>query len=101
MESWLRGIGCVPLNYLMEDAATAEISRSQVWQWIRHEARLSNGTPVTREGVSRMMRQELEAIRKMGVPLPALDQAAKLFEEMMVSKECPEFLTLVAYEGID
>ena len=101
LESWLRGIGCVPLNTLMEDAATAEISRSQVWQWIRHQARLSDGTPVTRELVSRMMREEVEGIRKGGASLPALDQAAKLFEQLMVSQECPEFLTLVAYEVID
>ena len=100
-ESWLRGIGCVPLNYLMEDAATAEISRSQVWQWIRHQAKMSDGTPITRDLVKQMTRQEVEGIQKMGTPLPALGQAAKLFEEMMVSKECPDFLTLVAYEVID
>src|SRR5262249_39328013 len=47
LESWLRGVGCVPIYNLMEDAATAEISRSQVWQWVRHGAHLSNGPAVT------------------------------------------------------
>ncbi len=51
LESWLRGSGCVPIYNLMEDAATAEICRAQVWQWVRHGARLSDGRPVTQEMV--------------------------------------------------
>ena len=104
LEAWLRGVGCVPLNYLMEDAATAEISRAQVWQWVRHQAKMSNGTPITRELVSKVLKEELGKIRKMGdaesVRADTLQQAARLFEDMMTRADCPEFLTLVAYEVI-
>ena len=59
LESWLRGNGCVPIYNLMEDAATAEISRAQVWQWLRHGARLSDGRSVTRELVTQTIAEEL------------------------------------------
>lgn len=104
MESWLRGIGCVPLNNLMEDAATAEISRSQVWQWLRHGAAMSNGTTITRDLVARIFQEELKVIRTLldaGTSEKSIQKAAQLFEQMMMSQECPEFLTLVAYEAID
>ncbi len=103
LESWLRGVGCVPLNNLMEDAATAEISRSQVWQWVRHQVRLSDGAPVTKERVKQVLEEELGIIRKAMDPKapPTLERAAQLFEEMMTRPDCPEFLTLVAYEFID
>ena len=107
LEVWLKGTGCVPLNNLMEDAATAEISRSQVWQWIRHGARLSNGVAVTREMVSRILGEELQGIRNASGAgggasgADTLEKAAQLFEELMVSPQIPEFLTLRAYEWID
>src|SRR6185369_12730683 len=63
LEAWLRGTGCVPLDGLMEDAATAEISRSQVWQWIRHGARLSDGRTIDRALVRRALGDEMERIR--------------------------------------
>ncbi|HEU4928654.1 MAG TPA: malate synthase A, partial [Candidatus Krumholzibacteria bacterium] len=64
LESWLRGAGCVPLYNLMEDAATAEISRAQVWQWIRHGARLSDGRTVTRELVQTTLKEEMDSIQR-------------------------------------
>jgi malate synthase len=90
LDSWLQGTGCVPLYNLMEDAATAEISRSQVWQWIRHQARLQDGRPITPELVRQMITQ-----------VNGGELASKLFEEMMLNPEYTEFLTLVAYDHID
>ncbi len=105
LEAWLRGVGCVPLNHLMEDAATAEISRTQVWQWIRHRAALTSGQTVTVELVKAITREESGNIRAaLGAEAFAASrfaQAAALFEEMMTATECPEFLTLVAYELLD
>jgi malate synthase len=105
LESWLRGVGCVPIYNLMEDAATAEISRSQVWQWIRHGAKLNDGRPVTADLVRKTISEELSKISShIGAQSYAkskFDLAGKLFEEMMTKPEFTEFLTLVAYEHID
>ena len=64
MEAWLRGFGCVPIHNLMEDAATAEISRSQIWQWVRHSARTKEGRAVTPDYVSQVLDEEVDLIRK-------------------------------------
>src|SRR5690606_15629641 len=64
LEAWLRGIGCVPLYDLMEDAATAEISRSQIWQWVRHNVATDDGEPVTQARVERVLDEELAALRE-------------------------------------
>jgi malate synthase len=99
LEAWLGGSGCVPLYNLMEDAATAEISRSQLWQWVRHEARLADGRPVTRSLVTSLIAEE--AGRLPADRLPRLALATKLFEEMTLAEEFPEFLTLAAYQHLD
>ncbi len=91
LESWLRGVGCVPIYNLMEDAATAEISRSQVWQWVRHGARLADGRVVTEELVRQVM----------AAAFPTASLAAELFGKLMTGVEFPEFLTLVAYEHLE
>jgi len=91
LESWLRGVGCVPIYNLMEDAATAEISRSQVWQWVRHGARLSDGRVVTEQLVRQIMAELF----------PTKSLATELFERLMTGAEFAEFLTLVAYEHLD
>ena len=96
MESWLRGSGCVPIYNLMEDAATAEICRAQVWQWVRHGARLSDGRPVTREMVQRVIAEKKEKLKD-----GRISEAAEIFEQMMTSPHFAEFLTLVAYDYID
>ena len=105
LEAWLGGNGCVPIYNLMEDAATAEISRTQVWQWLHHGAKLADGRAVTRELVRQTiaeelahMRERLGAARYDGGHFPL---AAKLFEEMMLREEFSEFLTLVAYDHLD
>jgi len=63
LEAWIRGVGCVPIHNLMEDAATAEISRTQVWQWIHHGAKLEDGRTVTPELFKKVLQEELETIR--------------------------------------
>jgi malate synthase len=98
LESWLRGNGCVPIYNLMEDAATAEISRAQVWQWTRHGARLDDGRAVTPELVKSLIAAEL-AKRPAGTG--KFELAAKIFERMMLAGEFNEFLTLPAYDYID
>ena len=65
LEAWLRGVGCVPIYNLMEDAATAEISRAQLWQWIRHGATLADGRRMTRELYASLVPEELEKIRAL------------------------------------
>jgi malate synthase len=96
LESWLRGSGCVPIYNLMEDAATAEICRAQVWQWVRHGAKLSDGRPVTRDMV-----RDVIAEQKGKLKGGRISDAAEIFERMMTSPDFAEFLTLVAYDYID
>ena len=102
LESWLRGSGAVGINNLMEDAATAEISRSQVWQWLHNDVELSNGHRVTRELVESIIESEMAAIRER-VGEEAFgngrwDDARATFTEMALADEYPDFLTLPAYE---
>jgi malate synthase len=104
-ESWLRGNGCVPLYYLMEDAATAEISRSQVWQWLHHHAKLDDGRTVDEALYGTLFEEELDAIRTE-IGAKQFDNgyfkvAADLFDKMIRSPEFTEFLTLPAYEFLD
>ncbi len=96
LESWLNGNGCVPIYNLMEDAATAEISRTQVWQWVHHGAKLEDGRTVTAELVKETVREEVA--KNPGTPAKA--KAAGIFERMMTAKDCAEFLTLEAYEQL-
>jgi malate synthase len=106
ISSWLRGNGAAGIYGLMEDAATAEIARSQVWQWIRHGVRLTSGDVVTRELVSRVADEELERIRgeiandewfyTQGRP----DDSRGLFERVATTGQFVEFLTLPAYERL-
>ena len=102
LEAWLRGIGCVPLFDLMEDAATAEISRSQLWQWVRFAAPLDDGGVVTPSLVRRILTDELSVIRaELGEDLWAAGRwsdASDLFLSLILADELAEFLTLPAYE---
>ena len=105
LEAWLRGTGCVPIYNLMEDAATAEISRTQVWQWVRHGARLADGRRVTPELVRAAIAEELEKISGLvgaaHFDASKFDLASRLFDQMMTGSEFAEFLTLVAYDHLD
>jgi malate synthase len=97
IHSWLQGQGCVPIYNLMEDAATAEICRAQVWQWVHHGAKLGNGERITRKLVAGMT-----AERKQQLPAgERLDLAARVLEQLMTGPDFPEFLTLASYEFLD
>ncbi len=96
LEAWLGGLGCVPLYNLMEDAATAEISRTQLWQWTHHHASLDDGRDVT-PGLYRQIRDE--ELEKIG-SRPHLNAAAAIFEGLILSNELADFLTLPAYEEL-
>ena len=100
--SWLTGNGCVPIHNLMEDAATAEISRSQVWQWIRSpKGTLEDGRKITAEMVRALVPEELAKVKAVvGGETSTYDRAAKIFEEMSTSEAFAEFLTLPLYEEI-
>jgi malate synthase len=103
--AWLAGQGAVPIFNLMEDAATAEISRSQVWQWIRSpKGTLDDGRKVTKELVAGMIPEELAKIRELLGSLFAegrYDEASRLFSQLVEADTFVEFLTLPAYELID
>jgi malate synthase len=105
IESWLRGVGAAAINNLMEDVATAEISRSQVWQWIRHSARLSDGHTVSADLVRQIADDEMAEIReRLGDPgwsKSRFAQARAVFEEVALSSSFPPFLTLVAQRDLD
>jgi malate synthase len=105
IESWLRGVGAAAINNLMEDVATAEISRSQVWQWIRHSARLSEGQTVSANVVREIADQEMAKIRERlgdtGWSTSRFAQARAVFEEVALSSSFPPFLTLVAQKHLD
>ena len=96
LEAWLGGLGCVPLYNLMEDAATAEISRTQLWQWIHHHAHLDDGRDVTAELYRQVRDEELQKIGSR----PHLDRAAAIFDDLILNDELADFLTLPAYEEL-
>ena len=99
LAAWLVGNGCVPIYNLMEDAATAEICRAQVWQWVRHRASLEDGRAVTPALVSEMMDRRVEKLN--GSAGPQLSTAANLYKDMIFGSDFPEFLTLRAYDHLD
>ncbi|MCA1705305.1 MAG: malate synthase A, partial [Actinobacteria bacterium] len=106
ISSWLRGNGAAGIYNLMEDAATAEIARSQVWQWIRHEAHLAEGPKVTRDLVQETAASELDRIRRevgdeFFYSQGRADESRGLFELVALSEEFVDFLTLPAYEHLD
>jgi malate synthase len=105
MAHWLSGNGCVPINHLMEDAATAEISRTQVWQWVHNDRGvLDDGRKVTMELVRSVLSEELEKIRTAvggdAFGKGNFEKAAGLFSEIIANPELEEFLTLRAYEHL-
>lgn len=105
LESWLMGLGCVPIYNLMEDAATAEISRIQVWQWIHHGAHLNDGRRITPELIHEIIPSQLQHIRTIAgdrrYEAGKFQLAADLFERMMTNPHLQEFLTLEAYSYME
>jgi len=104
LEAWLRGTGCVPLYHLMEDAATAEISRAQIWQWIRHRAKLADGRVIDKPLCRKLLDEELEKLKQLaGAEAYAKGRyrdAAKIFVDLIEAQRFPEFLTIPAYEQL-
>jgi len=102
IEAWLGGRGAVPLYNLMEDAATAEISRTQIWQWLYHEVDLADGQKVTKELFETLLDDEMkkleETLGEERWTSGHFDEAISMFAEMATSRDCEEFLTLPAYE---
>jgi malate synthase len=99
LHSWLGGLGCVPIYHLMEDAATAEISRAQVWQWVKHKAELADGRTVTAEMVKEIIHHRAAELGSTNDE--KLRQAAKVLEDLTTSDEFAEFLTLASYDLLD
>jgi malate synthase len=100
LESWLRGIGCVPIDHLMEDAATAEIARTQLWQWVHHGAHLEEGRKVDLP----LVREAYEAERRRFVsesgnakPSPSLERASRILDEVLTESKLAGFITERAY----
>ncbi len=104
LEAWLNGLGCVPIFNLMEDAATAEISRSQLWQWVRHGALLADGRTLTPEMYRSLVAEERSRIHELlGDARFSAGQfplAERIFEQLVTADEFTEFLTLPAYEEL-
>lgn len=95
LESWLRGVGAAAIDNLMEDAATAEISRSQIWQWIHQDVRTDDGTPITRDRVERILTELLGSVERADGD--RFDDAAEIFRDVALRDEFPTFLTVGAY----
>lgn len=102
LEAWMRGTGCVPLFNLMEDAATAEISRAQLWQWIHQKARLRDGRAVNVAWCESMIDEELAKVKQSGDParVAAYEKSAELMRELIRAPKFVEFLTVQAYQRI-
>jgi malate synthase len=105
IESWLRGVGAAALHNLMEDAATAEISRTQVWQWIKNGSKLEDGRTITYELFKEVLPSELEKVKayvgEKSFESETMKRAIAMFDELVQVGEYKEFLTLPAYEEID
>jgi malate synthase len=98
LASWLEGLGAVAIFNLMEDAATAEIARSQLWQWVHNDVSLAGGPTVTAPLVRQVVREEMD---RLGADQPRFVKARELFEQVALADEFVEFLTLPAYEELD
>mgnify|MGYP003630330712 CR=1 FL=1 len=100
--AWLSGRGCVPIDHLMEDAATAEISRAQVWQWRRHGAVIEGNGAVDEALIQRVLADEMKTLRTdigdVAWTRGRFDEAARLFERLVLARDLHPFLTLPAYE---
>ncbi|KAL2419368.1 Malate synthase, glyoxysomal [Exophiala dermatitidis] len=100
MEGWLRGVGCVPINYLMEDAATAEVSRSQLWQWVRHGVKTAEGKTVDKEYALKLLREQAEELASKAPKGNKYATAARYFEGQVTGEDYADFLTSLLYNEI-
>lgn len=93
MEGWLRGVGCVPINYLMEDAATAEVSRSQLWQWAKHGSVTAEGKKVDKQYAQKLLQEQADELEKGAPKGNKFQLAAKYFASQVTGEDYAEFLT--------
>lgn len=100
MEGWLRGVGCVPINYLMEDAATAEVSRSQLWQWSKHGVTTNEGKKIDKQYALKLLYEQADKLEKEGPKGNKYQLAAKYFATQVTGEEYAEFLTSLLYNEI-
>ena len=104
IEAWLKGVGCVPIYGLMEDAATAEISRSSLWQWVKHGVTMDTGVVASKKAFEKMLDEEYnvvqEEVGQNSSDSDKLDEAKKLLKKLVTSRELTDFLTLPAYRSI-
>jgi malate synthase len=102
LESWLSGRGCVPINNLMEDAATTEICRAQLWQWVRNNATLADGSTITSEMVRDLISAQVNLLTKTRSQAESekINLAGKLFADIVSAEDFPEFITIPAYDEL-
>ena len=104
IEAWLRGIGCVPIYGLMEDAATAEISRSSLWQWVKHSVELDTGLVCSEQTFEKILDEEYNVVQEEvgqdSLASGKFSEAKSLLKDLVQSGELTDFLTLPAYRSI-
>ncbi|KIW57568.1 malate synthase, glyoxysomal [Exophiala xenobiotica] len=100
MEGWLRGVGCVPINYLMEDAATAEVSRSQLWQWVKHGVKTAEGKTVDKAYALKLLKEQADELASKAPKGNKYQLAARYFEGQVTGEDYADFLTSLLYNEI-
>lgn len=100
MEGWLRGVGCIPINYLMEDAATAEVSRSQLWQWVRHNITTAEGKRIDKAYALRLLQEQAESLSQNAPKGNKFQLAARYFATQVTGEDYADFLTSLLYNEI-
>lgn len=100
MEGWLRGVGCIPINFLMEDAATAEVSRSQLWQWVKHGVTSSEGKKIDKAYALRLLQEQANELATKGPKGNKFQLAARYFADQVTGEDYAEFLTTLLYNEI-
>ncbi|KAL1970217.1 hypothetical protein VTN77DRAFT_5377 [Rasamsonia byssochlamydoides] len=100
MEGWLRGVGCIPINYLMEDAATAEVSRSQLWQWVRHNITTAEGKRIDKAYALRLLQEQADTLAQKGPKGNKFALAARYFATQVTGEDYADFLTSLLYNEI-
>lgn len=100
IEAWLRNIGCVPINYLMEDAATAEVSRTQIWQWVTHGCKTDEGKTITKEYVGKLLKEESDKLSKNAKSGNKFSQALVYFKPECLAEKYSDFVTTLLYDDV-
>ncbi|KAF5621793.1 malate synthase glyoxysomal [Fusarium sp. NRRL 52700] len=100
MEAWIRGVGCVPINYLMEDAATAEVSRSQLWQWVKHGVNTADGKRVDKSYALKLLKESADQLASSAPKGNKYHLAAQYFSSQVTGEDYADFLTTLLYNEI-